>query len=116
MSTTGPPENAYMVFTWPQQVDPSPEDYRAIMESLLKGIKPASDGKVSIPQLIKGRFWLADNLRKQGEYDQAMEHFSILLKLVYGEATGELSETEIWCSRPSAWHTYRKQRQKAWLG
>ena len=97
MSTSGPPENAYMVSTWPQQIDLSPEDYRAIMESLLKDIKPVSDGKVSIRQRIKERFWLADALRKQGEYDQAMEHYSFLLKLVYDEVTSELSETEIWC-------------------
>lgn len=96
MSTTGLPENAYLVSTWPQQEDPAPENYRAIMESLLKGIKPALDGKVSTSQRIKERFWLADILRKQGEYDEAMDQYSSLLKYAY-DNTIEFSDTDIGC-------------------
>lgn len=96
MSTTGLPENASLVSTWPQQEDPSPENYRAIMESLLKGIKPALDGKVSTSQRIKERFWLADILRKQGEYDEAMDQYSSLLKYAY-DNTIEFSDTDIGC-------------------
>ncbi|MGB8348741.1 MAG: hypothetical protein WCD86_27930 [Ktedonobacteraceae bacterium] len=89
MSTTGPPENAYLVTTWPQQDDPLPEDYRAIIESLL-------NGKVSISRTIKVRFWSADISRKQGEYDQAMEQYGSLLKYAYGD-TSKFSEAEIAC-------------------
>src|SRR5205085_2038808 len=97
MNMPEPSKEGYTVSTWPQQVnDLSAEDYDAMMEGLLKGLKPAVDEKVAIRRLIKERLWLADVLRKQGNYNEAIDYYGGLIQLVYDEATGELSDAEIW--------------------